>query len=266
MITLRQFDGGSLVLDQVPQRVVSLVPSITENLILFGLHPAGRTSFCIEPGKDVAAIPVVGGTKTPKLSGIVKLSPDLVIANKEENRKEDIAALEKEGLNVWVTYPVTLKESIVLMEEIAKICGDKSKAIQILSSCRNTLQETANLRGANSKRALALIWKEPWMAVGDETYAHDMIRVAGGINVGALKEGRYPKMTQSEILEARPEVLLLPSEPYAFERKDQAYWTTECSRTGLNTRVELISGEDFSWFGPRLVSGLHRLREVFSDP
>ena len=115
MIQLSQALGGELSLSEKPRRIVSLVPSITENLILFGKKPVGRTSFCVEPASDVKDIPVVGGTKTPRISKILSLQPDLVIANQEENTKAHVDEIVSHNIPVWVTFQKSVHDLIPLM-------------------------------------------------------------------------------------------------------------------------------------------------------
>ncbi|HLG20757.1 MAG TPA: helical backbone metal receptor [Bdellovibrionota bacterium] len=247
------------------QRVVSLVPSITENLILFGKLPVGRTSFCIQPKGKVESIPVVGGTKTPKVQKILDLHPDFVIANREENRKEDVEAMGRAGLTVWVTYPTRVADVVPLMKELAAICEKQDTAHKIILECEATIEKLQHTKPRKRKRVVTLIWKDPWMAIGGETYSDDLIRVSGGDNPFSQPENRYPQVTDQDILAARPDLLLLPSEPYAFTQSDRSDWSRKTQEAGLRTRVEFISGENLTWFGPRVREGLSELRRLIES-
>ena len=262
MITLQQYDGRALYLNEAPQKIVSLVPSITESLILFGKKPVGRTSFCIHPSYEVKTIPVIGGTKTPKISKILELSPDLIIANKEENRSEDVLFLQQSGISVWTTYPTKIAHVIPWMKELVSICGNSDISRSILMECEQFVTQVNVKMNTYCPRVIPLIWKNPWMGVGEDTYINDLVSVAGGINPVAQKAGRYPILTEEEIFELQPEVLLLPSEPYAFNSEDRSYWR---NRLGLKCKVEFFVGEDLSWFGPRVVQGLKSLEEMLKQ-
>jgi ABC-type Fe3+-hydroxamate transport system substrate-binding protein len=242
-----------------PQRIVSLVPSITENLILFGCTPVGRTSFCIEPKNEVKSVPVVGGTKTPRIKKIKELKPDLVIANKEENRKEDIEALQEAGLNVWVTYPVTVKASLDLMRELRDLCPDKKVADEIIDRCKSEFDKFKNQKYPQRSKVVTFIWKDPWMVAGGDTYMDDLTKVVGGENPFKNK-GRYPAVTEQEVVDSQPDLVLLPSEPYEFKDPDQKFW-----KDRLRARVEFFSGEDLCWFGPRISRALPSLARIISN-
>ena len=245
-------------------RVVSLVPSITENLIQFGLVPIGRTQFCIEPKEIVKEIPMIGGTKTPKIEKIMSLKPDLVIANQEENRKEDVEALEKLGLKVWITYPRSVLQGLEFMREMIERLQLDSKHLKTVEKCASIYQSVLSQKTKNTPKVAALIWKKPWMVAGGDTYMNDMIKVAGGNNPFESL-GRYPKVTQEDLISLSPDILLLPSEPYPFKEKDRVEWGTQLKASGLPTKVVLFSGEDLSWFGPRMERGLKQLSSVLNS-
>ena len=153
-----------MLLEAIPRKIVSLVPSVTENLIQFGRAPIGRTSFCIEPREEVGSIPVVGGTKTPNIARIRSLSPDLVIANREENRREDVLEIVSMGIPVWVTYPITIDETLSMMESLAELCGGTPTARGLLSSIRVFLDGLPPASRFEPFRFLVPIWNDPWMA------------------------------------------------------------------------------------------------------
>ncbi len=261
---LQAYSGEAVSLRSIPERVVSLVPSITENLILFGKKPVGRTSFCIHPKDEVRGIPVVGGTKTLKMSKILELNPDLVIANKEENLKEDVEFLVKEGVSVWVTYPTKVQDVIPLMESLEGLCGTCEKTSTTIQDCKKTMERLIHKENKKKPRVVALIWKNPWMAAGKDTYIDNMLTFAGGQNPVKEEKGRYPVLTQEEILALSPDLILLPSEPYAFKESDKVEWFERLAASNHQGEVELFCGEDLSWYGPRVKRGLETLEKLIS--
>ena len=202
-----------------PQRIVSLVPSLTESLFELGLgsRVVGVTDWCVHPAREVAELARVGGTKNPSLSRVLELRPDLVIANREENRERDVAKLRAAGLAVWVTYPRTVSEAVELLAELAALGAPAERAEPAIERARRALELARARRPQRGLRTFCPIWKRPWMAVGADTYAHDLIELCGGLNVFADRdERRYPIVETEEIVAARPDVILLPDEPYSF--------------------------------------------------
>lgn len=248
-ILLHQYDSSTLQLGQRPQRVISLVPSITENLIQFGIMPIARTSFCIFPSEVVENIPVIGGTKTPRVQKIISMNPDLVIANLEENTKKDVEELQANGIKVWITFPQTVKDLVPLMTQLQSLSATQSMADPVIESIRRRLDQPEPSLNA---KALVLIWKDPWMAVGQETYTSDLLHFCGLQNP---LTGRYPVVSEEQILGIQPDVLILPSEPYPFGPEDHSYWNRSLPTI-------LFNGEDLFWSGPRFLSAVNRLAEV----
>lgn len=256
--TLQQEDGEILQLGARPLRIVSLVPSITENLILFGVTPVGRTSFCVEPKNRVEGIPVVGGTKTPKISRIIELQPDLVIANKEENVKEHVEALEKEGIPVWTTYPVTVDDTLLLMKNLEKVCGSSSFSRTIISDASAELSSPYKNNSVPSFTFAALIWKDPWMAAGKDTYINSMLEYIGGKNIFIGSSSRYQEIDIADVAKESPDLVLLPSEPYAFQQEH----VEELKVYSPNSFIALFCGEDLCWPGPRMLQTLNELKKI----
>ena len=206
-----------------PDRIVSLVPSVTESVAqLAGVKRlVGITKFCTEPEADAPAIRKIGGTKDPDIAAIVALAPDLVLANREENREEDIAALEAAGLQVYVGYPRTARDALEDLKTIARLLHFAMvRPIVALVTEEIERQETLNADRPRV-RVFCPIWYRPFMAAAGDTYAGDLIRLAGGENVfeSHVRGNRYPQVELSEVARADPEVILLPSEPYRFGRR-----------------------------------------------
>jgi ABC-type Fe3+-hydroxamate transport system substrate-binding protein len=241
------------------RRIVSLVPSLSEALFALGLGDrlVGVTDWCVHPRALVAPLPKVGGTKNPSLARIAELAPDLVLANREENRRRDVEALEARGIDVWVTHPRTVEEASALLRELAELGAPAAAAAQVLRPIEQALAAAAQRADAPRVRVFCPIWKNPWMAVGGDTYADDLLRVCGGANVFSDRpERRYPILTLEEIVAASPEVILLPDEPYAFGPRDLAELAQlplPAARTG---RIHLIDGTLVSWYGPRIANAI----------
>lgn len=243
-----------------PRRIVSLVPSTTETLCALGLGQAlvGVTVYCREPRPVVAGKTRVGGEKDPDLDRIRALAPDLVVANIEENRREDVAALRAAGIPVWVTYPRTVLDGIAMVRELGQVTGTEARAAEIAGELERLYREAAEAAAARPPVAVFYpIWREPWMTINRDTYVHDLLQVCGGRNVFADHPERYPRITLDEVAARRPEVILLPDEPFRFRRahlRDFApYREVPAVAAG---RIRLVDGKPFSWHGPRIADAL----------
>ena len=239
-------------------RIVSLCPSITESLVALGLAPhlVGVTRYCVHPREVTAGIRKVGGTKDPDHAAIRSLEPDLVFANAEENRPEDLVALGR-GLALDVSHPRRVAHVPPLLRRFGRLTGAEEIAEGLASRVE---EELLRLEGGRSTsppfRYVVLIWKNPWMTVGPRTYVADLLRLAGGVSSlgeGNGPESDYPTTDEVSILASRPDVLILPDEPYRFREADAAYWR---SRLGARGRVVLVPGDDLCWHGVRTLRGL----------
>jgi ABC-type Fe3+-hydroxamate transport system substrate-binding protein len=252
--------GRTLEVRSPPRRIVSLVPSLTEALFVFGVGEAvlGVTDFCVEPREAVATRARVGGTKALDVERIVALRPDLVVASAEENRREDIQALVEAGLPVFVALPTSVAGAIDLLEQLAEMTGGGEAGGRIVGEARQALAEVqAASEGGQPVRTFCPIWRKPWMTIGPGTYMHDLIRVCGGDNVFGLRHERYPRVDLSEMAERDPEVMLLPDEPYRFGPKHvseiAAFRQVSAVRDG---RIYLLEGKHLCWYGPRIAGSL----------
>lgn len=282
--------------DQPPERVVSLVPSITESLFTFGFGESlvGITKYCTEPADQVKQVPKVGGTKKAKVAEILKLKPDLVFANQEENDRETIEALTEAGIPVWLSFPKTVEESIDDLRRILAIFEDDTAARSIAA-----LQQAADwARAVNidieKPRYFCPIWEDThndniyWMTFNKDTFAHDLLNIIGGENVFADRERRYPleadlgdgeseeagerdtrypRVTIDEVIDAKPEIILLPSEPFDFESqqannvKELLVWTP----AGKNNKIFFVDGSLLTWPGVRMGKALQDLPMLFLE-
>ncbi len=255
--------GFRVEIENPPARIISLVPSWTETLFALGLgdRVVGVTKFCVEPADKVATIKKVGGTKNPDLRAIAALAPDLIIANAEENRREDVERMRAQGLAVLTTYPRAVPAAVESLLKIGRAAACEAEADTLAREITRSVSEVEADVGVWSKlrlRAFCPIWKKPWMAFNADTYAHDVLRMMGFNNVYASSGERYPATTLAEAIELRPDVVLLPDEPYEFTERDVDELRTELP-AGLARRVLIISGKDLHWYGVHMVSGLKTL-------
>jgi ABC-type Fe3+-hydroxamate transport system substrate-binding protein len=248
-------------------RIVSLVPSLTEVLFAVGAGPSvvAATRYCTEPADAVAALPRVGGTKNPDLAGIADLEPDLVVMNDEENRREDFDALAAAGLRIFVTDPRTVDDGVALIGRLGEAAGRAESARALAAEqAAGVARVRAGRRNRPPIRYFCPIWKKPWMTFNADTYAHDVLRVAGGENVAAEKGERYPVVTLEEIAALRPEVVLLPDEPYVFGERDLPALAPLAATPALAAgRVHFVDGKALAWYGPRISAGLAAFAALF---
>jgi len=251
---------------QAPQRIVSLVPSITEALFTFGLGDAvvGVTGFCVEPSEGVAAKQKVGGTKTLDVTQVRDLQPDLVIANVEENRPEDVRQLIAAGLNVMVTFPRTVAGGIEMMRQIAEMTDSMAAARPIIDEAVAALADArAQSESRRLLRVFCPIWRNPWMSVGPDTYIHDFLHACGGLNIFSRRHERYPITDLNEIARRDPQVILLPDEPYRFAPKHLSELTRHDYVSAVRAgRVHLIEGKHLCWYGPRIAGSLRFVQNL----
>ncbi len=251
----------------LPPRVVSLVPSLTEALIWLGLadHLVGVSDWCVHPAQAVAKLPKLGGTKTPSIPQILALAPDLVIANHEENRRRDVEKLEAAGVAVWVTYPRSVRDGVALLRELAELGAASGAQAARVDPIEAAVAAAEAERPARRVRTFCPIWKTPWMSVGGDTYAHDLLVLCGAENVFAdHADRRYPIVKQEEIVAAAPELILLPDEPYAFGPREAAELAALDIPAAANGRIHLIDGTLVSWYGPRIQRAIETLRPLIA--
>lgn len=238
---------SATALSYKPSRIVSLVPSITELLYTLNLdaYVVGITKFCIHPPHWKKEKQIIGGTKHIHIDRIQALQPDLIIANKEENIKDEVLALAEE-FPVWLTDVNHLTDAIQMIRDIGHLTQTIEKATEIALRIENDFQQLLPL--SHQPRTCYLIWQSPYMSVGKDTYIHDLLSRAGFQNICA-DFNRYPSLTAEWLKEANPAYVLLSSEPFPFKEKHIAAIQDilpEC-------KVLLVDGEMFSWYGSRLL-------------
>ncbi|WP_245562260.1 ABC transporter substrate-binding protein [Niabella aurantiaca] len=238
-------------------KIVSLVPSVTELLYTLGLEQevAGITKFCVHPQTWFRTKTRIGGTKTLNPEKIAALRPDLVIANKEENVKEQVEALQ-ERFPVLVTDVNSYRGALDMIHTIGAATQRTAEATALISAIE---KEFAALKNPAQKTAAYFIWKDPWMTAGGDTFISDMMSRAGFKNLYAARN-RYPTVHLDELRALCPEYLLLASEPYPFSEKHRA----ALQRLFPGVKILLVDGELFSWYGSRMLeapAGFLRLKE-----
>jgi ABC-type Fe3+-hydroxamate transport system substrate-binding protein len=251
--------GAAFAPGDPPRRIVSLIPSTTELLCDLGLADClvGVTAYCVEPRDVVRAKTRIGGEKDPDLEKIRSLAPDLVIANVEENVRAHIDTLRGWGLRVWVTYPRTVAESLRMLRELGAVTGTGGRAAALATTLEGELAAVGAATGQPPVRVFYAIWRNPYMTVSGDTYISDVLVTCGAANVFADAPARYPVVTLDDVAARRPEVILLPDEPFRFRRahlKDfEGYADVAAVREG---RIHLVDGKPFSWHGRRLGDAL----------
>lgn len=248
--------GKTVFLSGTPKRIISLVPSQTELLSDLGLDDevAGITKFCIHPDKWFRSKTRIGGTKQLNTALIKELKPDLIIANKEENVKEQVEELAR-SFPVWVSDVNNLEDALSMIGEIACITHTTAAASKIIAGIRRSF---AGLPSHTAPRkATYLIWKDPYMTIGHDTFIHSMLKAAGFDNAFADKT-RYPVVDVKAVQQSGCEYLFLSSEPYPFKQKH----IDELQLQLPGIKVMLVDGEMFSWYGSRLLYAAEYFRSL----
>ncbi|MCX5744926.1 MAG: helical backbone metal receptor [Proteobacteria bacterium] len=266
--------GRALIFGAVPQRIVSLVPSDTHSLVALGLADrlVGRTRYCDSP--EVAHVPIVGGTKDVDVAAVIATSPQLVIANQEENTRPVLEALAAERLTVLVSLPRRVEQGIAHLARLARILG-----VGADEPARSLIRRAYALPKPPppSLRAFVPIWMDPLMTINADTFGSDMLAQAGIANAfgdrlrlyplaadlgkdvsrdAAGRDIRYPRVTLAEVATRKPDLVVLPDEPWAFTPEDEAKL-----RAALpEARVVRVSGKDLFWYGAWTIDAIDRLR------
>lgn len=262
MIYLDQLNRKVKVPD-VPKRIVSLVPSQTELLVSLGLEDSivGVTKFCVHPKHIRKEKKIVGGTKKINYEKIAALHPDIILCNKEENTKEIVETLEKE-YTVHVSDIVTVEEALEMIHQYGEIFKKEDQATLLISKIKTEEQSLVDFVAKKAPKKVAyFIWKNPWMAVGKNTFVNEILELNGFVNVLADKS-RYPEINEDEFIKLIDEldVILLSSEPFPFSEKH----VEEVSKMYPNAKNKmlLVDGEFFSWYGSRLAHAFAYFRTL----
>ncbi len=231
-----------------PKKIISLVPSITELLDHFQLEEEtiGITKFCVHPQIWYKSKTRIGGTKNVNIEKINSLKPDLILCNKEENVQAQIDTLAA-TLPIYMCDVKNYTEALQMIKDIGILTGKSANATSLISNIEAAFEQNKILSTTKIKTAY-LIWKEPYMSVGGDTFISDMMEKAGLVNMYKI-ENRYPTKSISEIQKDNPQLILLSSEPYPFKEKN----IIELQKLFPSTKILLVDGEMFSWYGSRML-------------
>ena len=242
---------------KAPQRMVSLVPSQTEWLFSLGLQEqiVGVTWFCEHPAEALKQKTPVGGTKNVKLDRVENLAPDLIIANKEENQRDQILDLARQ-FPVWVSDVSDLNTALEMMRMTAQVTGRGVQGARLVSRIEKGFSELEP--SEHPPRVLYLIWRKPWMSVGRDTFIHDMLSRGGWQNVCSGYE-RYPELDEAAIRQLDPDWIFLSSEPFPFKEAHRKELEALCPKA----KTTLVDGGYFSWYGSRLLGTPDYFRQLW---
>lgn len=245
-------------LSKTPSRIISLVPSQTELLVDLGLEDkiVGITKFCVHPQHLRKQKSIVGGTKQVHFEKIKALTPDIIICNKEENTKEMVSELESDA-PVWISDVNSIQDCVKMTQEFGRIFSVEAKAKAIIESIQDELVAfEKTMIGKPAIKTAYLIWKEPYMAAGKDTFINTLLELNQFQNIFANRSERYPEIQIDELKAA--DLILLSSEPYPFQQKH----IDELIEKLGNKKIRLVDGEYFSWYGSRLKLAFEYFRKL----
>ena len=248
--------GRTVEFSYPPKRIISLVPGITDTLYALELEEkiVGRTRYCIHPKEKVQQAEIIGGTKQMNLEKIRALQPDLIFAEKEENTKEMVEELEKE-FPVYVSEVQSVQDAYNMMNDLGELTNRKLAAEQLLATIQAGFQSLP--KAGHGKRIAYVIWRKPYMVVGDNTYIQSIFEMMGFENAFSAFEGRYPAVTEAEFQKAELDDLFLASEPFPFKDEHVA----EFSKLLPGVNIRIVDGEMF-WYGPRMIEAAKYINRV----
>jgi len=238
--------GRKIQFSYPPKRIISLCPSITETLYELGIDDCivGRTSYCIQPEEKVKGATVVGGTKQIDINKVRDLQPDLIITDKEETPKE-IAETLMEEFPLFVFDVQNYDQALAMIKDLGEITNQREKASEMISRIE---EEFSFLPAVENNRVAYLIWRNPYMAAGQNTFVHSMLEKCGFHNVLIHREERYPTVTIEELKELNPDYLFLSSEPFPFSEEHKKELQEELP----DVSIVFVDGQSFSWYGAKM--------------
>ena len=235
-------------------RIISLVPSATETLLALGVTPIACTRFCEQP-----QLPTVGGTKDPDVARISLLKPDLVVVNDEENRIEDVDRLRKFGVPIHEMSPRSVVEVGPAVAALAETVGAEVPE-PFGPTWPAWLEQHRRQRKDPPRRTFVLVWRRPWMTLAGDTYGSSLLHLLGCFNVFTGQGVRYPTVELAEAAGRKPEIVLLPTEPYPFKERHVA----EVAAGIPDAEVMIVDGQDLFWWGIRTPGAIERLGNAIS--
>ena len=251
-----------LILDDYPQRIISLVPSLTELLVDLGLEESivGITKFCIHPKHLLSDKTVVGGTKKVNYKKIRSLQPDLIIGNKEENTEEMMKELY-EIAPVYISDIITLEDSLQFISDIGLVCNREKESKQLIQKINKALKDfTDFIKNKPVRKVTYFIWNKPWMVVGSNNYINEILKLNKLENIFGNAPNRYPDVYVEYFYdlspELKPELILLPSEPYPFKKEH-----IKELKKHVDCQIKLVDGEMFSWYGSRILKAFEYFKK-----
>lgn len=249
--------GRVIELKNTPKRIISLVPSQTELLVDLGLEDSiiGITKFCVHPTYLKKQKAIVGGTKNINIDKIKALQPDIILCNKEENTKE-IVSICQEIAPTHVSDIYTIQDTLTLIEQYGNIFSRQSEATNILQEIKTKLNDFQSfIKDKEKLRVVYFIWKDPWMAAGNTNFIHHLLEINNLENVFQNKT-RYPEVDITKLTNI--DAVLLSSEPYPFKEQH----VKEFQKKLPNTKIMLVDGEYFSWYGSRLLKAFEYFKNL----
>ena len=256
MKTFKDQIGRKLQFEETPKRIICLVPSLTELLVDLGLEDAivGVTKFCVYPTHLRKFKTVVGGTKNINIDKIIALQPDIILCNKEENTQEIVSECSKIA-QVYVSDIYTIKDTLEIVNWFGEIFNCEEKAIEINTKLHQLLENfKVFIKDKKTLKVAYLIWKNPWMVAGNKTFINHLLLLNKFENVFA-EQDRYPEI-ELKNLENNADLILLSSEPYPFKEKH----ISEIKEYSKTSKIILVDGEYFSWYGSRLLKSFDYFR------
>ncbi len=250
--------GRIVTIHHPAQRVISLVPSLTETLYGLGAgqQVVGVSNFCTHPPESVKNVPKVGGQKNPDFSKITELQPDLLLLNREENRKEDCERLSAH-FPVYVSDVRRVTDVPEMIRDIGRLTDRGSAAEVLAGKIEQAVIHTAlDHIPKHCIRVVTLIWHSPLMTANGDTYLSDWLRRAGAANVFQDAAERYPKVTIEQIVEMRPEVIFFPSEPHQWTDEEIKSTMKKIETSGWTAEPVVIDGAAITWYGTRTLTSL----------
>lgn len=243
------------ILTEFPTRIVSLVPSQTELLSYFELDQevVGITKFCIHPEKWFREKTRIGGTKNFHIERIHQLQPDLIIANKEENTKDQIEELQA-SYPVYISDINSIDDALRMISELGLLLNKKQIASDLIRNINQARSEVAYTTPL--LKTMYFIWHNPWMVAGSDSFISDMM-LAGGFE-NCIQSERYPVLSAQELKAYNPQVILLSSEPFPFSVKHANEIKSICP----DATIKIVDGELFSWYGSRMCQSFEYFRAL----